>query len=418
MKRGTLIMMLFLFVCALVSQLTACAADESTSSSKVSNPNYWDKKKGDCDAVLTMPHAYTLAQITQCTKLWEMYRYVDDIQLKERSMYAVAFSQVSHTARDAYDRAIADAALARICIPRHPIDSEGNIRESIPDSLDCRSIPGGVPGGVSMASSNPFLRIKSTVPVEEPTPSESKTASAAYKKAIKTRKTSASRAIPQYREVLDSYPFHVGAKYDLACALAVTGDERGALKELEELYSWDDAEAELKLEKARTDEDFESIRDNPNFKLLTGYVSIAIINGAGAVGEPTIAAMKKKLESKNYAIATMGKSSRPELVPVIWYREGFEDYANKIKDVLGQRKTAVKLLTKPTANNNDVVVVWGQPEASNLGVAQSAPVVQGKRATGSDSKINDLLDGVDEATSTVDRANSAADKVTSLPGSF
>ena len=54
-------------------------------------------------------------------------------------MYAVAFSKVSYLAPDPYDRAIADAALARICIPRHPLGNNGEIIEQIPDKDDCVS---------------------------------------------------------------------------------------------------------------------------------------------------------------------------------------------------------------------------------------------------------------------------------------
>ena len=408
MKHGYLFLSLMMGLAFIVS---FCACETTETAQKGSTVNYWDKKKGDCDSVLSMPHAYTLQQITYCTKLWEMYRYVEDIPLKDRSMYAVAFSQVSHQSNDAYDRSIADAALARICIPRHPMGSDGMIHEQIPDQLSCNKITSVNVGGRVIASSNPFLRIKGTVTVQEPTAAQTKEATAAYKKAMKTRKTNPSKAIPQYQEALRADPYYVAAKYDLACAQAVTGDERGALKTLEELYSWDDSEAEARLEKARTDEDFESIRANPNFKLLTGYVSIALINGAGSMGEPQVAAIKKKLESNNYTIETVGKSNRVESTPQIWYREGFEDYAQKISRILNQKNMSVKMMTKPTSDN-DVLVVWGQPSA--IGAGQSAPVVQGTRAQGSDNKLEDALGAVDDAGKTVDHAKSTGGAVTSM----
>lgn len=408
MNRGYLFLVLMMGLAFVVS---VCACETSETAQKGNSVHYWDKKKGDCESVLSMPHAYTLQQITYCTKMWEMYRYVEDIPLKDRSMYAVAFSQVSHTSNDAYDRSIADAALARICIPRHPMGSDGMIREQIPDQLECNKITAVKVSGRGVASANPFLRIKGTVAVEEPSASQTKEATAAYKKATKTRKTNPSKAISQYQEALRADPYYVAAKYDLACAQAVVGDERGALKTLEELYSWDDSEAEARLEKARSDEDFESIRANPNFKLLTGYVSIALINGAGSMGEQQVAAIKKKLESNNYAIETVGKSNRVETTPQIWYREGFEDYAQTIKRILNQKNMSVKMMTKPTSDN-DVLVVWGQPSA--IGAGQSAPVVQGTRAQGSENKLNDALDAVDNAGSTVDHAKDTTSKVSNV----
>ena len=410
MKRGFLILMM-----GLAFIVTVCACETTETAQKGSNVNYWDKKKGDCESVLSMPHAYTLQQITYCTKLWEMYRYVEDIPLKDRSMYAVAFSQVSHTTNDAYDKSVADAALTRICIPRHPMGSDGMIREQIPDQLACNKITSVKPGGRDIASANPFLRIKGTVTVEEPSASQIKEATAAYKKATKTRKSNPSKAIAQYGEALRADPYYVAAKYDLASAQAITGDERGALKTLEELYSWDDSEAEARLEKARTDEDFESIRANPNFKLMTGYVSIALINGAGSLGEPQVAAIKKKLESSNYIIETVGKSNCVESTPQIWYREGFEDYAQTIKRILNQKNMSVKMMTKPTSDN-DVLVVWGQPSA--IGAGQHAPTVQGTRAQGSENKIEDMLNAADNAGKTVDHAKDTAGKVSSMGSGF
>ena len=44
-------------ICAL---FMGCASD---GGPKDTTMNYWDKKKGNCDEVLSMPHAYQLSQI-------------------------------------------------------------------------------------------------------------------------------------------------------------------------------------------------------------------------------------------------------------------------------------------------------------------------------------------------------------------
>ena len=390
----------------------ACASDNGPKNTTM---NYWDNKKGNCDSVLSTPHAYDVTQLAYCTKLWEMYRYVDDIPLKERSMYAVAFSRVSYQASDPYDRGIADAALARICIPRHPLGSNGDVREEIPDKLECNTA--GVSdltiAGQGMSSNNPYLRIKGSVEVGEVSDRDASAANASYKKATAERKKKAmGKAISLYREALRTNPYHIGARYDLACALSITGDEQGALRELEELYKYRDAEAEQRIVKARSDEDFENIRDNPNFKLMTGYVRIALINGAGAVGEPQVAALKKRLEQRNFPVAEVAKGKRIELVPQIWYREGFDDYANQIRNALGINKISVNVLRKPTTSD-DILVVWGQSEAASLGLGQDAPVVQGKRAVGSDNKLDDITKSVSDTKQSVDKAHDTANSLSS-----
>ena len=390
--------------------LCCCATDDAPKDATM---NYWDKKKGDCDEVLKSPYAYRLSQITQCTKMWEMYRYVDNIPLKERSMYAVAFSMVSHKAEDPYDRAVADAALARICVPRHPLGSDGQVREEMPEKLECSSAVTDISiKGQAVASSNPYQRMKRTVEVSEPSDKEMSRATGLNKKASTQRsKNNLGKAVGLYRDALEVYPYYVAAKYDLACALAVSGDERGALRELEELNSWDDSEAEQRLVKARSDEDFEGIRDNPNFKLITGYVRVVIVNGASTIGEERVADMKKRLEMKNVPIAQIARSDRVVMSPQIMYREGFEDYAYKIRDMLGNSKIAVTL-NRQAGGIDDVIVLWGQPEAAAYGAGQSAPVVQGKRAEGSDNKLDDLVKGVEDTKKSVDHAKDVGNSLT------
>jgi tetratricopeptide (TPR) repeat protein len=406
MKRvGLLVLMA---VCA--AALLACAADENKGVT-TADINYWDKKKGDCDTVLTMPHAYSVSQIAYCTKMWEMYRVVDDIPLEMRSMYAIAFSTVSYNASDVYDQEVANAALARICVPRHPMANDGRIREVMPDKIECEEVYGSGIRGTAIASGNPFERIKGTIKIQDVGEKQKRASDAAYRNATKSRaRKKIGQAIKEYQEALDSNPFNVAAKYDLACAQAVTGDDRSALKSLEELYTWDDPVAEQRLVKARTDEDFITIRDNPNFKLLTGFMRIIIVNGAGQIGEPTVANIKEKLEVQRFTVSEVAKSTAPEYAPQVWYRVGFDSQAERIKEILGLRKMKLSPM-KDADSRNDIIVVWGQPEASQIGAGQSAPVVQGKRASGSENKLQDLVDSVDKTQQNVETIQSTGDKL-------
>ncbi|MBR4986926.1 MAG: hypothetical protein IKY83_14430 [Proteobacteria bacterium] len=392
--------------------LAGCPAETTPKNTTM---NYWDKKKGDCDEVLKMPHAYGLSQITYCTKVWETYRYVDDIPLKERSMYAVAFSTVSHKATDPYDRTVADAALARICIPRHPMDASGQIREEIPSDLVCDSSVGDIRiSGQAVASKNPFERMKRTVEVEEVSDKAEKASNAAYNKATAQRqKKSYNKALSLYKDALESNPFNIQAKYDIASMLAIMGDENGALRHLEELNSWNHPVAEKRITDARSDADFDNIRDNPNFKLITGYVRVVVVNGASTVGLQKVKDIKTKLEKKNIPVAAVSKSDRVELQPQIWYREGFEDYAYKIKEYLNfQQKVVVSVMRENT--NNDVLVVWGQPEALEFTGSTSGPVVQGERAKGSENKLDDMVKGVEDAKKSADHAKDVGSSLTSF----
>lgn len=393
MQLSSRLTVLCLFICALL--MLGCA---STNTKETASAKYWNSHKGDCDQILLMPHAYSLTQVAYCTKMWETYRYVNELELKDRSKYAVAFSAVSHKSADPYERAIADIALARICIPRHPIKENGEIREEIPDQLVCtKGFSDFSVSGQGMASSNPFAKMKRKFQIPDISSGDIKTSNSAYRKANEQRykKKSISKAIGLYNDALDANPYNVQAKYALASALATENEEEKALYHLEEMYKWDDDEAESMLSKAKNDQDFENIRDNPNFKLLTGFAHVVLINGATKIGFSQVDIIRKKLKAKSVVIADIARSERVEIMPQIWYREGFEDQAEQIKDILNFRNVSFQRM-KVRDEPADIMVVWGQPEATAFGAGQKPPVIQGVPPQGSKDFLDDTLKAIED----------------------
>ena len=403
---------LFALIIAAINILVVISACEpkSENRSASSATSYWDNNKGNCDSVLRSSRTYSVSQISECMKLWEMYRYVDDLDIKERSMYAVAFSKVSHLAPDPYDRMIADQALARICIPRYDI-SGTEVIEQMPDKLTCNSTASGMTiGGQSMASSNPYLQIKGTVKIPDIPDKDVAKSHTIYKRAgNERRKNQLGKAIKSYEEALEVNPYNVAAKYDLACALAVKGDRKAALKELEELYKWDDYEAEQRLTKARSDEDFDVLRSDPNFKLMTGYVKIAVINAAGSAGQEQTDKIREKLEKKNFPVASTNVTSALQTQPVIYYRTGFDDYADQIKSILGISN--VRVITKPTSDD-DILVYWGERNSTTLDSNQKDPIVQGIQETNGGNVLDTINGAVDNVKGTGDNIQKTGNNLT------
>jgi len=140
--------------------------------------NYWEQRKGNCEQVLTSPYAFKKEDVTRCMKVWETYRNVGDMSVDLRSMYAVAFSYAWYNSEDEYTRAIADAALARLCIPRHPMGNDGRIDEQVPTSLQCGAAQmasaekgaGGAEGGgtqnVAAEEANELAQLRGSVKTE------------------------------------------------------------------------------------------------------------------------------------------------------------------------------------------------------------------------------------------------------------
>lgn len=77
-------------------------------------------------------------------------------------------------------------------------------------------------------------------------------------------------AIPLYKQAIDADPSFILARYNLACAYALTAKDRAALAILQELKDADCPACRQRLAKARTDKDFAGLRDHPDFVDVVG----------------------------------------------------------------------------------------------------------------------------------------------------
>lgn len=85
-------------------------------------------------------------------------------------------------------------------------------------------------------------------------------------------------AIATYRQALEAWPGHVYSRFNLACALTLTGrtDEAlGALQILWRMAATSTGAAD-RLKAARIDKDFEPLRKDPRFRTLTGATDIVV----------------------------------------------------------------------------------------------------------------------------------------------
>lgn len=405
---------LALMSCFLVA-FASCASDESSTSTKVaSNDSAWNSKKGNCENILRNKNS-NLNAVISCTKTWETYRDVTNITLSERSMYAVAFSRVSYLAPNDYDRAVADAALARICIPRHPINDNDEIIESQPESLDCNAQVSDISISGRGLGSNRLIDLRRQTSIIEPSNADAVNSEKLRKEGDKYKKKgNYTNAISSYRKALQANPYNVRAKYNLAATYSLDMNEKSSLMELQDLYSWDDDDAEDSVSSAATDDDFYNVRDNPNFKLMTGYMRIVIMNGAKDFGKPKVAEWKEKLTKNNIAVSAMSSSTNAIIAPQIWYREGFDAYALRIRNVLGLPKNTPVQVNRDKKSDADILVVWGQPEAATVAKGQTAPVVQGKRAVGSGNKLDELTNSVEETKTSISNAKDTGESLKSF----
>lgn len=397
--------------------------EQKTVADKNYEVNYWEMHKGTCEAVLSNPCGIAKDELLRCTQLWEMYRETNELGLELRSLYAKGFSQLYHTT-EGYDQYVALAALSRVGIRPHPMGANSCVEEQVPTDLNFSADPFGTSvdvmgqagGEADPNALSPELQLiiesRGTVKTK---PSKSKKKSKIAKKANSKglkehKKKKYGAAIKKYEEALDAVPHYVYAKYNMACAYSLLGDAEASLMHLEEMYTWDDPLVDQQLKKARIDPDFIPVRDDIRFKVMTGYIRLILMNGAGEAGLPTIERLKGELVSRNFTITREGDDKNPRLKPIIFYKAMYAEQAEEIKAIVGSRDTQMKKITWDTLD--DLIVVWGEAAAADLfsGDAGGAPIVQGERAEGDGGSGNPL----DAAEELKGAAGDTADQATGL----
>lgn len=298
----------------------------------------WDYQKGNCDAIFLTYEKASLVEIKRCVALWESYKDVSKLKDGERQGVARAFKRLYDEGEPA-DRHLAKVALTRLGFP--PTEEPVQKKEEAPKRQKYRA--------------------------HSATPEAQKAAKEVRKKgyALYEKK--------RYREALEKFleatrldGQFVQAIYDAACCYALLGDRENAIEYLRRLSDLGDKESLARLRKARTDKDFDAIRDDPEFKQVTLYAKIKVINGMKGddeeIGADNVFKLVEMLRSPKLAwIVDEGepdKHSRDR--PHIWFKSHAKNQALIVKKIIGHPKTRLVPIEgyKDWDTPYDLIVSW------------------------------------------------------------
>lgn len=144
--------------------------------------------------------------------------------------------------------------------------------------------------------------------------------------------------------------------YNLACGEANIESRRTkAVDRLQAMADLGSDEATKRLVKARIDPDLEPLRDNPDFKRVTGYARIQIINTVGTPGEKGVENIQKMLNKLEHRKADEKDEDKPQDTPSIQFKSHAKAQSALLADLL----KATKLDLLPADAKFDIVVRWG-----------------------------------------------------------
>ena len=178
----------------------------------------------------------------------------------------------------------------RLVAPTRPQPSEATLRphdESTRDAVNSEDVqaPTGIEAqeaqeaaqrrarGLRLGVSEALL----TAAKRAPSADAKKAAAESSRRGLaQHRKLELPAAIQAYEAALSAWPGHVTARYNLACAQALSGNKAGALVHLALLSLMDDEVADARLSAARTDPDLEGLREDPDFRALSLYAPVEV----------------------------------------------------------------------------------------------------------------------------------------------
>ena len=314
----------------------------------------WDANRGNCEDVLQQPQDHGLDEVRSCTQTWESYRDPGTLTRDEKLVYARGFSRLYYEGTDS-DQRLALTALSRL-------------------GLEVLERGDFLPTGTSRARAR-WERDTTPIHVGQSSRRNRRTAGSRNADGMEEYEDGDyAAAARQFERALDADPWHVLAKYNLACQYSLLGRFDDAVHHLDELSRWQIPESAVRMGRARVDEDFLPMRDDPRFREITGYVRAQVLNGAGSAGLESVEMIRTEMVAAEMDVASYGNDRHLWMRPSIYYRAGYESEAHRLNRILGLDNTAVDVIT--WATDYDIVVVYGSIEAATANPVPR-PVVQG-----------------------------------------
>ncbi len=377
-------------VSALAVGLTAAAAAGASAASS------WDKHGGDCDdTAFKAPNDAGLKVVSTCVKLFEAYQQPSKVKGAYRDRVIAAMQRL-YIEGSVKESKIAKSALARMGVRDLPPRGKAAARKAADKAAPAR---------------------KKFAP-DDPSKREIKAAERHFKYGYKQyKKKKYGRALTHYEKMVDAAPGYAKGHYNVACMHAKLGDERKmgeALLRLSDMGDNGNDDALKLLKMARTDTDFEDIRDDSvPFKRLTGYARIKVFNAMGERGEENVDNLEASLKKLNFEIDGPDESGKKRKHPIVWFAEHAKPAAYIVKELLNHPKTQTVMFTVEQLKGYDVVAVWGDDlkDDDDPEVYVSDPDDAEKKLDELARKEDEILRKPEEAVDDVEDALETPDRI-------
>ncbi len=192
--------------------------------------------------------------------------------------------------------------------------------------------------------------------------------------------------------------------YNLACAEARQNKKKDTFLHLQWLSDLATDDSIERLIKARTDSDFDKVRKTAEFKRITGYARIHVVNTLGDAGEKAVDNIEIMLKEMGHAKPDSDDKDKEQDFPQVLFKDHAKAQSLVIAQLLNHPR--VRLDPQKRKSKYDIVIVWGakvRRKGGNVSVESMGPkTVDGKMAQARSAQ-NKVLAKPDQAINKVNR---------------
>lgn len=346
----------------------------------------WENEAEPCKRAFTHPDKAPLDRLVYCMRVWATFRTPATISQEDRDLAVPAFQEAFRRggSQIRYD---AQLVLQSLNAPVPKVEASRSAKAQGPKRF--------VPRACSRTD-------------------RQRASGLARKGAAFLKKGRTAPALRHYAEAVETCESHLAATYGHARAAALTGDRELASDRLRRLHDLRKDEAIERLSSARTDEAFVSLRGDPDFRQLTGYVRVKVLNSVGEFGEDETTRIQRLVERLGHEVAERGDDKYRRKRPHLWYAGDARVQAVLFKDVIDHPRTRIKPITWDS--EFDVIISWGVVlERDAYGDERPAEEPRSADPDKIDQQVRDLERRQRDALRDPERAASKADRVLGTP---
>ena len=301
----------------------------------------WERAKGDCEQVFQNYQRAKLSKLVFCMKIWQATRGISLLTDQQKRFMASVFARI-YIQGDEESSYFAKVNMARLGYP--PTKEQIKNRQKYwakrlaPHKKKHKRY---IPLPASKAAKRKAFRLRA-------------------KGYRLYRRGKYEEALRYFEKALKLYGGYIQALYDDACTRARLGDKDGAIEYLKRLRDLKSKEAFKKLIKARHDKDFAAIRETPEFKEVTGYAHVKILNGMPPedkdIGDDNLLVLKEVLAKLGYPPEEIGIDKHVRTRPIIWYKKTSKPVAYFLRNIFSNPH--VLLVPIDWNTKWDIIISW------------------------------------------------------------